>query len=86
MTSNSKMFDLLMKDLEAEINRVHRPRERFKGDGFTTGYIQSFLVTLLQKLPEPAREQAVETIVDRIIYLRSCEPEVPVKIVQGEAA
>lgn len=86
MTSNDKMIDLLMRDLEAEINRVYRPKERFKGDGFTTGYIQSFLITLLQKLPEPARGDAIEALVDRIIYLRSCEPEVPVKIVQGEAA
>lgn len=87
MTSNDKMIDLLMKDLEAEINRVYRPQERFLGAGFTKGYIQSFLVTtILKQLPEPARGNAMEALVDRIIYLRSCEPEALVNIVQGEVA
>lgn len=85
---NNKMFDLLMNDLENEIDRVYcaGTRPLLYGGGFKHGYLYSFFLAMIKDLPEPAREDAVDKIVDRVIFLRSREPEVPVTIIEGEAA
>lgn len=85
---SNKMFDLLLNDLENEIRRVYNPNTRpaLYGGGFMHGYMYAFFVSLLKELPEPAKERVIDDIVDRLVFLRSREPEKPVTIIEGEAA
>jgi hypothetical protein len=46
----------------------------------------TFFLSLIKELPDPAREKVIDDIVDRVIFLRSRDPEVPVTIIEGEAA
>ena len=85
---SNQLFDLLMKDLETEIRRVYdsNTRPALYGGGFLHGYMFTFFLSLIKELPDPAREKVIDEIVDRVIFLRSREPEVPVTIIEGEAA
>ena len=85
---SNQLFDLLMKDLETEIRRVYDKdtRPALYGGGFMHGYMFTFFLSLIKELPEPAREKVIDEIVDRVIFLRSREPEVPVANIEGEAA
>jgi len=85
---SNQLFDLLMKDLENEIKRVYSAdvRPSLYGGGFMHGYMYTFFLSLIKDLPEPAREKVIDEIVDRVIFLRLREPEVPVTIIEGEAA
>ena len=85
---SNQLFDLLMKDLETEIRRVYDKdtRPALYGGGFMHGYMFTFFLSLIKELPEPAREKVIDEIVDRVIFLRSREPEVPVTTIEGEAA
>lgn len=85
---SNQLFDLLMKDLETEIRRVYDKdtRPALYGGGFMHGYMFTFFLSLIKELPDPAREKVIDEIVDRVIFLRSREPEVPVSNIEGEAA
>ena len=85
---SNQLFDLLMKDLETEIRRVYdsNTRPALYGGGFMHGYMFTFFLSLIKELPDPAREKVIDEIVDRVIFLRSREPEVPVSIIEGESA
>ena len=87
---SNQLFDLLMKDLETEIRRVYdsNTRPALYGGGFLHGYMFTFFLSLIKELPDPVREKVIDDIVDRVIFLRSREPEVPVTItiIEGEAS
>lgn len=75
---SNKAIDLLVQDLEAEVQRVYAydASSVITGTAFTRGYMHSFFVALIKRLPHDAVERVMDEMVDRIIYLRNKDMQI----------